>query len=267
MRFLGSLAAAAAMLVTAFAAAPAAAQDGPLTIDRLIERGTVNVGIILDSPPYGLLDANQQPDGFDVEVAKLLGKYLGVEVNIVSLVGANRIPFLLTNKIDLVIAGLGITPERAKQVAFSIPYSSIDNVVYAPKDREINSAEDMEGLRIAVVRGSAQDTIITRDLDGRAEIMRFDENPSVIQAMLTGQVDAAALTAILGDPAFARSPEANIERKYTLLQQSNGIAMRKENTELLQWVNTFVYYIKSNGELDKIYKKWWERPLPNLPTF
>lgn len=267
MRFLGSLAAASAMLVSAFAVAPASAQDGPLTIDRIIERGSVNVGVILDSPPYGLLDANQQPDGFDVEVAKLLGQYLGVEVNIVSLVGANRIPFLLTNKIDLVIAGMGITPERAKQISFSIPYSSIDNVVYAPKDTVIASAEDLVGLRIAVVRGSAQDTIITRDLDGRAEIMRFDENPSVIQAMLTGQVDAAALTAILGDPAFARSPEAGIERKYTLLQQSNGIGLRKENTELLQWVNTFVYYIKSNGELDKIYKKWWERPLPDLPTF
>lgn len=267
MKLLKSMAAAAVMLAAGLFAAPATAQEGPLTIDRLIERGSVNVGVILDSPPYGLLDANQQPDGFDVEVAKLLGKYLGVEVNIVSLVGANRIPFLLTNKVDLVIAGIGITPERARQVSFSIPYSSIDNVVYAPKDRKIESADDLAGLRIAVVRGSAQDTIITRDLEGRAEIMRFDENPSVIQAMLTGQVDAAALTAILGDPAFARVPQANVERKYTLLQQSNGIAMRKENTELLQWVNTFVYYIKSNGELDRVYRKWWERPLPELATF
>ena len=267
MHFLKTMAAAAAMMLTALMPASAIAQDGPLTIDQLIERGSVNVGVILDSPPYGLLDANQQPDGFDVEVAKLLGQYLGVEVNIVSLVGANRIPFLLTNKVDLVIAGIGITPERAKQVAFSIPYSSIDNVVYAPKDREVTSADDMEGLRIAVVRGSAQDTIITRDLDGRAEIMRFDENPSVIQAMLTNQVDAVALTAILGDPAFARVPNANIERKYTLLQQSNGIALRKENTELLQWLNTFVYYIRSNGELDRLYRKWWERPLPELASF
>ena len=253
----------AAACVTANAA-PVAAE----TLDELVGRGTINVGIILDSPPYGLLDAQQNPDGYDVEVAKLLAKYLNVKLNVVPLVGANRIPFLLTGKVDIVVAGLGITPERARQVNFSIPYMAIDNVVFAHKDRKITSIDEMKGLKVGVVRGSAQDNILTQALKDKAQISRFDENPTLVQAMLTNQVDAIALTATLGEQVFSKMPQAGIERKITLLQQGNGIALRKDKPELHQWVNTFVYYIRSNGELDALHRKWWGAPLPaNLPSF
>jgi polar amino acid transport system substrate-binding protein len=261
-----SLATAAAMLL-ALPLHAATAQEVTTTED-LINRGTVNVGIIMDSPPYGYLDANQQPLGFDVGVAQLLAKYMGVELNIVPLVGANRIPFLQTGKVDLIVAALGITPERSLQVAYSAPYMLVDNVVFAPKDLKAESVQDLYGKRVAVVRGSAQDTILTRDLEGHAELMRFDENPSLIQAMLTGQVDAIALTAVLGEETFAAQPQANIERKFTILAQANGVGMLKQNTELRDWVNTFVFYIKSNGELDNLYREYWKIPLPaNMPTF
>lgn len=257
------LAALAAALV-ATSAAPVAAE----TLDELIKRGTINVGVILDSPPYGLLDAQQNPDGYDVDVAKLLAKYLGVKLNVVPLVGANRIPFLITGKVDIVAAGLGITPERAKQINFSIPYMAIDNVVFAPKDRKITAIDDMKGLKVGVVRGSAQDNILTQALRDSAQISRFDENPTLVQTMLTKQVDAIALTATLGEQVFSKMPQAGIERKITLLQQGNGIGLRKDKVELLQWVNTFVYYIRSNGELDVLHRKWWGIPLPaNLPSF
>lgn len=268
MQIWKSLIAGAAMLAAAVLPQAASAQSEPLTIDALVKRGTINVGIIMDSPPYGYLDAEQKPDGFDVGVAQLLAKYLGVELNIVPLVGANRIPFLLTGKIDLAIAGLGVTPERAKQITFSAPYMLVDNVVFGPKDQKMEATEDLYGKRVAVVRGSAQDTILTRDLEGHAELMRFDENPSLVQAMLTGQVDAIALTAVLGEETFAANPDAGIERKFTILAQANGIGMRKQDVELQQWVNAFVFYIKSNGELNNLYKKYWKTPLPaNMPTF
>lgn len=136
-------------------------------------------------------------------------------------------------------------------------------MVFAPKDIKITSVQDMASLRIGVVRGSAQDTIITGIL-GDHGISRFDENPTLVQAMLTGQVDAIALTAILGEPVFAQHPEAHIERKITLLQQTDGIAMRPDATLLLQWVNTFVYYIRSDGELGALYQKWFKQPLPTM---
>ena len=103
------------------------------TVDEILSRGTINIGVLVDLPPYGILNDKQEPDGYDIDVAKLLGSYMGVKVNLVQLTSPNRIPFLLTNKVDLIVATFGITPERAKQVMFSIPYSAIENVVFAPE--------------------------------------------------------------------------------------------------------------------------------------
>jgi polar amino acid transport system substrate-binding protein len=242
-------------------------QAAAQTVDEIISRGSINIGVLVDLPPYGILNAQQEPDGYDVDVAKLLGKYLGVKVNLVQLTSPNRIPYLLTNKIDLIVATFGITPERAKQVMFSIPYSAIENVVFAPKDRKISSLDDLKGLRVGVPRGTVQDVILTQTLGTAVKVSRFDDDPSTYQALITGQVDAIAETGLTGDDIFAKNPGANIERKFVLLQQPNGITMRKDQYNLHQWVNTFVYFTKNNGELNAISEKWFHKPLPNLPVF
>jgi len=188
-----------------------------------------------------------------------------VKANLVQLTAANRIPYLLTGKIDLIVATFGITPERAKQVLFSIPYSSLDNVVFAPKSRAIHGMADLKGLKVGVGRGSVQDSLITRALGDTAHIMRFDDSTGSFQAMLTGQVDAIGEGALSGSRIFRDYPD--IEKKFVLLQQPNGITMRKDQWNLHQWVNTFIYFIKNNGELNAIHRKWLLAPLPELPTF
>jgi len=237
------------------------------TVDEIISRGTINIGVLVDLPPYGILNAQQEPDGYDIEVAKLLGKYLGVKVNLVQLTSPNRIPFLVTNKVDLIVATFGVTPERAKQVLFSIHSSAIENVVFGPKDKPIKSVADLKGLRVGVPRGTVQDVILTSALGNDVKMARFDDDPSTYQALLTGQVDAIAETGLTGDEFYAKNPGPGIERKFTLLQQPNGITMRKDQWNLHQWVNTFVYFVKNNGELNAIHEKWFHKPLPNLPTF
>jgi polar amino acid transport system substrate-binding protein len=236
-------------------------------VDEIISRGTINIGVLVDLPPYGLLNDKQEPDGYDIDVAKLLGKYLGVKVNLVTLTAPNRLPFLLTNKVDIIVATFGITPERAKQVMFSIPYSAIENVVFAPKDKPIKSLDDLKGLRIGVPRGTVQDVILTQRFGNTVKVSRFDDDPSTYQSLLAGQVDAIAETGMTGDQIYAANPSANIERKVMLLRQPNGITMRANQWSLLQWVNTFVYFTKNDGELDVLYQKWFHQPLPTLPTF
>ena len=235
------------------------------TVDEIVSRGTINIGVLVDLPPYGLLNDKQEPDGYDPEVARLLGKYLGVKVNLVQLVAANRIPFLVTGKVDILIATFGITPERAKQVLFSNPYSAIENVVYARKDKKISGINDLKGLRVAVPRGGVQDVILTQTLGREVTMVRFDDTPSSLQAMLTGQVDAMAETGITSDAFFAKNGGDHLERKFVLLQQPNGMTMRKDQFNLRQWVNTFLYFTKNNGELSAIHEKWFGKPLPNLP--
>lgn len=110
--------------------APAAAQ----TVETIKSAGTVKVGMLVDFPPFGIMDANNQPDGYDADVAKLLAKELGVEVTIVPVTGPNRIPYLQSNQVDLLVASLGITEERAKNVDFSQPYAGISIGVFGAAD-------------------------------------------------------------------------------------------------------------------------------------
>ena len=251
-----------ALLLAAFGR-PVQAQ----TVDEISKRGTINIGVLIDLPPYGLLNDKQQPDGYDIDVANLLGKYLGVKVNLVQVTTSTRLPYLLTGKVDLIVATFGITPERAKQVLFSIPYSAIENTVYGPKGKAIGGIEDLKGLRVGVPRGTVQDVILSAALGSGARMLRFDATPSTYQALLTGQVDAMAETGITFDAVMKEHPDAPIEKKFVLLQQPNGITMRSDQFNLLRWVDTFVYFTKNNGELSALWQKWFHAPLPTLPVF
>ena len=91
------------------------------TTDEIVARGKILVAIDTNNPPWGMLDVGMQPDGIDVTVAKLLAKYMGVQLEIVPVTSQNRIPFILTGKADLVMATLTVTPQRALQIGFSNP--------------------------------------------------------------------------------------------------------------------------------------------------
>ncbi|MBO9646796.1 MAG: transporter substrate-binding domain-containing protein, partial [Pseudacidovorax sp.] len=134
-----------AACATAFA--PLASAQSVADIKK---KGEITIGMLVDFPPYGTTDAKNQPDGYDADVAKLLAKDLGIAADIVPVTGPNRIPFLLTGKVDMLIASLAITPERAKQVLFSKPYSAASIVLYGNAKSPIKTAADLKGLRVGV---------------------------------------------------------------------------------------------------------------------
>ena len=131
------------------------------TVADIKKKGEITVGMLVDFPPYGTMNTSNQPDGYDADVAKLLAKDLGVKLNLVPVTGPNRIPFLLTNKLDLLVASLAITPERAKQVQFSNPYAAATIVLYGDKKANIKAPADLKGKRIGVARASNQDVALT----------------------------------------------------------------------------------------------------------
>jgi len=222
--------------------------------------------MLVDFPPYGTTNAKNEPDGYDADVAKLLAKDLGVKANIVPVTGPNRIPFLLTNKVDVLVASLAVTPERAKQVDFSVPYAAATVVLYGLKKETMASPADLKGKRIGVARASTQDVALTAVAPEGTEIRRFDDDASGMQALLSGQIDALGCSTTVAAQIAKRAPANTYENKFVLRQQVMGIVTRPGQTELMKTLNDFVARNKANGELGKLYQKWLGTDFPTMPN-
>ena len=238
------------------------------TVDEIIKRGKVIVGVNTTTPIFGLVGSDGQPEGYDPDVARLVGKYLGVQVEFVPVTGANRLPFLLTNRVDMVIALFGITPERAQQIWFSMPYATEAATLVAPASRAVKTVDDLAGLRVGVPRGAMQDLILTPQAAAKKiNLMRFDDEATALQALISGQIDVVGTGLLVYRTLNRNDPGKNYEVKIVLRPLHFGIGIRRGQIDLLQWLNTFVYTIKNNGELDAISRKWRQLPLEPLPVF
>jgi polar amino acid transport system substrate-binding protein len=237
------------------------------TVDEIIKRGKVLIAVDTTTPIFGMMGKDGQPEGYDPDVARLVGKYLGVAVEFVPVTPQNRISYLLTNRVDMVISLFSITPERAQQVWFSIPYASEAAVLVAPASVQVKSIADLAGKKIGVPRGAMQDIVLSQAAPKDAAIMRFDDEATGLQALISGQVDLAGTGLLVYRTLNRNDPGKDYEVKLVLRELHFGIGVRRGQTDLLQWLNTFLYAIKNNGELEAISRKWREAPLGNLPVF
>jgi polar amino acid transport system substrate-binding protein len=248
------------ILVACFGLTPSAKAQ---TVEDIKKKGELTVGMLVDFPPFGITDLEGKPDGFDADVAKALAKYFGVKANIVPVTGPNRIPYLLTGRVDMLVASLAITPERAKQVAFSDPYAGIRIVVYGKKDAAVKSPEDLKNVTVGVARASTQDVSVTAVAPEGTQIRRFDDDASAVQALLSGQVDVIGVaTPVVAE--IEKVAPGRFDTKLTLREQVHGIALRPGQDELLKAVNDFIAKEKASGELNTMYKKWLGTDLPEL---
>jgi len=247
-----SIAAASLFVAIVLNGAPAHAQ----TVQQIKDRGKLVVGTLVDFPPFGILDRQGKPDGYDSDLARLIAKHMGVTLEIVPVSGPNRIPYLLTNKVDMLVAALGITPERAKQVSFSDPSATVDQVLYARKESKINGIEDLLKFKVGVARASAQDITLTRISPQGTVIQRFEDDPSTLQALLSKQVDAIAMSTLMIKEIAKVTSVEPYDIKFRVQRLVHGIAMRRGQDDLLNWVNEFLITVKKNGELNAIHQKW-----------
>lgn len=230
-------------------------------LDDIKKAGKVRVAIAMGTPLFSFADANLQPVGSDVETAQQLAKDLGVKLEIVSITNAARVPTLQANRADLVIADLSITPERAKVVDFSVPYAVITIIVGGPKSMQIKDYADLNGKRIGLTRATVNDTLTTQMAKG-AEIVRYEDDATLITSMVTGQVEIFSSTPSNLAEMIKRAPDKNLELKIVQKDFDLGIAMNQNQPRLKEWVNNWVQTNMHNGKLDAIYVKYHGRHLP-----
>lgn len=240
-------------------AMPASAAD----LAAIESAGTIKVGMLVDFPPFGIQDASGTPDGYDADVAKALAESLGVQAQIVPVTGPNRIPYLLSGQVDVLVASLGITEERAQRVDFSAPYAGISIAVYGATGTEVAEPADLAGQTIAVARASTQDTGVTEVAPEGTEIRRFDDDASAVQALLSGQVNLIGLSNVVF-LQVDKVAAGKFDKKFDLSSQVQGIAVAPGSDALLEKVNAFVQTARSDGTLDEIHLKWLGEPLPDF---
>ncbi|KPU89402.1 amino acid ABC transporter [Variovorax paradoxus] len=251
-----------ALAFSLLAAAGAAQAD---LLDNIKQARKLRVAIELALPPYGMTNDKMQPYGSDVETAQLLAKDLGVELEIVPATGPTRIPFLQTNKADLAIATLSISPDRQKVIDFSVPYSVVQIVVAAPKSMNIKGYGDLVGKKIAITRGNVQEMELVQKAVG-AQIVRYDDDATLVTAGVSGQAPIVSTATTLLQAIQTKAPGRELETKFVVKEFNLGIGMRKEEPKLLAWINDWVKANRANGKLNEIFKKYHHSELPPLPA-
>lgn len=234
-------------------------------LDDIKKAGKVRVAIAMGTPLFSFADANLQPTGSDVDTATQLAKDLGVKLEIVSITNAARVPTLQAQRADLVIADLSITPEREKVVDFSVPYAVISIIVGGPKSIKVGDYADLNGKRIGLTRATVNDTLTTQQAKG-AEIVRYEDDATLITSMVTGQIDLFSSTPSNLSEMVKQAPAKNLELKFSQKDFDLGIALNKEQPKLKEWVNAWVVTNQKNGKLNAIYKKYHGRDLPERIT-
>ncbi len=234
-------------------------------LDDVMKAREIKIAIPTDFPPYGSVGTDLKPQGLDIEVAQYIATKLGVKLELVPVTTANRIPYLQTKKVDLVISTLGKNPEREKVVDFTIAYSPFFIAVFGPKTMAVKGAPDLAGKSISVTRGSVDDLELTKVAPASTEMRRFEDNNSTVAAFVAGQVQLVATSAQVAGSMMAKNPQLGTEYKFVLKDSPNFIGVGKGEDKLRLKVNEIIAEAKKSGELDKIAVKWLGRPTGDLP--
>ncbi|XOC83336.1 transporter substrate-binding domain-containing protein (plasmid) [Microvirga sp. M2] len=231
-------------------------------LDDIMNAKKIRVATDMAIPPSGMMDANLKPTGSDVETAQLLAKDLGLELEFVQTTGATRIPNVQTNKADIIISTLSVTPERAKVIDFTKAYAALQSVVACLKSVEAKDWPDLKGKTIAVSRGTTQDTELSNMKDRNLTLARFDDDATMVTAAVSGQADCVATSATIANQIGVKNPTRTFEPKVLIRTFDLAIGVRKGEPRLIEKLNEWISVNLKNGKLNEIYKKFHGSELP-----
>lgn len=212
-------------------------QAGYRTVDEIKESGRINIGVFSDKNPFGYVDENGEYQGYDVYFANKIGEDLGVEVNYVSTEAANRIEYLQTGKVDIILANFTVTKERAEEVDFAMPYMNVSLGVVSPADDVIESLDDWNSEdEMIVISGTTAETYLMENHPD-IKLQKYDSYANAKNALENGNAAAWANdnTEVI---AFALQNDEYVVGIPTLGSNDTiAPAVMKGNESLLQWLN------------------------------
>ena len=216
-------------------------------LEDVMARGTLKVAVPQDFPPFGSVGPDMKPRGLDIDTAKLLADQLKVKLELTPVNSTNRVPYLTTGKVDVVISTLGKNPDREKVIDFSRAYAPFYLAVFGPPDADIKTLDDLKGKTISVTRGAIEDIELTNVAPADVTIKRFEDNNSTIAAYLAGQVDLIASANVVMVAISERNPKRIPAMKLKLKDSPVYVGVNKGQPELLDKVNQIISAAKPLG--------------------
>ena len=207
------------------------------TLDEIKESGTINIGVFSDKNPFVYVDEYGEYQGYDVYFANRIAEDLGVKVNFVSTEAANRIEYLQTGKVDIILANFTVTPERAEEVDFALPYMNVALGVVSPDSNVITSLEDWNSDdQIIVISGTTAETYLTANYPD-IKLQKYDTYANAKNALENGNAVAWANdnTEVI---AYAlQNPGYTVGIPTLGSNDTIAPAVSKGNGTLLDWIN------------------------------
>ena len=229
---------------------------GYRSLKQIKKSGKITIGVFSDKSPFGYVDENGDYQGYDVELANQIGKDLGVDVEFVSTEAANRVEYLETNKVDLILANFTVTDERAEKVDFAEPYMNVALGVVSHKDNVVTDLSQIGDRTVIVISGTTAETYLTKH-NPELKLEKYDTYAAAKTAFENNK-DAVWANDNTEVIAFAKSSGSD---EYVVgideLGDADTIApaVAKGNKELLDWVNDELNTLGSQNFFHKDYEK------------
>lgn len=227
-------------------------------LDDVIDAGTLRCGVVLDFPPIGYRDADNQPAGFDVEYCKDLATALDVDYEILPLTWAERLPVIVTNRADVVFGATSDSLERAKTVGFTIPYAIYYAQAVVGKDSGIETFEDMKGRRVAAAIGTVPEQEflkIAKEWGTEDLYQGYQSENEVFLAVAQGKADAGITTNTAVKPIAEKYDTVIAGPRMPWTTDYTSVVGPRKDIPWLNYLNLFITHQVRSGR----YQELWDR--------
>jgi len=270
-QFLKRLVVAGALAIMATALVTPSAADAR-TLDEILSSGTLKVGVNPTLAPLGMYDDKNEIAGFDVDYSQKLADMLGVTLEVVQVGSPDRIPFVASGKIDIVMGAMTRNPERAKIIDFTLPVHTEVFGVLTLKENAVSDWRELDkpDVTFVQVRGSTPVKFIEENLP-QAEVLLLDNYPDVVRALAQGRADAMLdVLDFVGEYMNTHDVEWSVvETPVDVYYCAIGVAKNSDN--LKDWLNVAVFELQRKGVTDELWLKWFGiemlQPVDQSPWF
>jgi polar amino acid transport system substrate-binding protein len=233
------------------------------TLDQIIKDGTIRIGVNPNFPPMSSFSMTNQLEGFDIDIGNVIAEALGVKVEFVTTATAQRVPFLISNRIDIALGAITRTPKRAKVISFTVPLHSETMGVITTDKIDVSSWTELnnEDITLVNMRGNLSVEILQDKLP-KPKVLLVDGNADTIRAIAQGRADA-----LIENVDFFLHFTKNYRNvtwrvlNDTIFVAYCGIGVSMGNDELRNYLNVLLYDLHSSGVINETWMKWYGTPM------